>query len=1005
MRDALCGGGASEVAPFAISSLKNAIYRPAPSANLPVFEPFSADFSWTARLGAVEMAPKQRPKPAPVMAGRPVFDEPERIPGIPMKAPVPKFPKKATASARRPPTAAERKKTEDAAEARARAKLDAEVTSRLAQADAMKSALADAARSIRGVLAKGLAAREPRHGHAKTARAMDPSKENRMSLANAHAPDETPEERAAPLLAKFRRAQADRAEQDKIIAAMRRLLTRAGATKTMIDAAVDRELFPGVSNASDESVVAFGSSRELLMREVRRLRAREKAASGTVTAKTVGPKAPGGGGSFEARTQLARVAAALEDISNGRVPAPTASMASVPPSPSPRGVGTLASPGIANVVPSPIVIPPSPGSMSVSGVEGVALDALEQRLGRQLEHQARMIEATTRQFEAQHREEQARLEREARHRAEEVKRARRESEQLVAETAERVVDVARRSLPHTPVPTPRGRDIGAREEPGTSGGDGGDNANTNNNNNAVEVKMNQRMAEVIDELVDELRIGAEAASERNEKREQEHALVAKRLEEVTKSHSMNLKAAKADISRVTRDELAKLDKVHEERSRDLAATVIASEEVVSLRVDEGIERHTAEVKAAVEAAREQEEAARTDALAAVTKRVDDAAKDAAERAQKLERELAVATERLELEVVGARGETAKIRREFEETASTRAQVQVAAADASNAVREVMQLQKRLLAAQVDARLGWRETQRLHMARMENMAARLGEYTGREQQLSSELHECNVKLELERREHARLRGMHKEMWRETSAARAGRYEAELSASAAAEAATAARDAAVREISKSRDVALTEMARLRAHYESLLASNPKAASSKAESAVIVESLNAELAEARRQRTSVESDLHDALRRLRNSAADLVASRRTNVSLQTALERTGGGKTAETADDVDADVTKTKVEVPRVPRESGDATPREFDAPPVMFQTPQPTGPGVTFTSVGAPTPIRITDEDEVTESEDGEGSPEMRAMLRASAEARERLEALTRLRFDEVPLSPK
>ena len=468
---------------------------------------------------------------------------------------------------------------------------------------------------------------------------------------------------------------------------------------------------------------------------------------------------------------------------------------------------------------------------------------------------------------------------------------------------------------------------------------------------------------------------------------------------------MNLKAAKADISRVTRDELAKLDKVHEERSRDLAATVIASEEVVSLRVDEGIERHTAEVKAAVEAAREQEEAARTDALAAVTKRVDDAAKDAAERAQKLERELAVATERLELEVVGARGETAKIRREFEETARTRAQVQVAAADASNAVREVMQLQKRLLAAQVDARLGWRETQRLHMARMENMAARLGEYTGREQQLSSELHECNVKLELERREHARLRGMHKEMWRETSAARAGRYEAELSASAAAEAATAARDAAVREISKSRDVALTEMARLRAHYESLLASNPKAASSKAESAVIVESLNAELAEARRQRTSVESDLHDALRRLRHGAADLVASRRTIVSLQTALERTNGGKTAETADAVEADVTTTKVEVPRVPRESGDATPREFDAPPVMFQTPQPTGPGVTFASVGAPTPIRITDEDEVTESEDGEGSPEMRAMLRASAEARERLEALTRLRFDEVPLSPK
>ena len=52
------------------------------------------------------------------------------------------------------------------------------------------------------------------------------------------------------------------------------------------------------------------------------------------------------------------------------------------------------------------------------------------------------------------------------------------------------------------------------------------------------------------------------------------------------------------------------------------------------------------------------------------------------------------------------------------------------------------------------------------------------------------------------------------------------------------------------------------------------------------------------------------------------------------------------------------------------------------------------------------IAIVDEDEASEtSETSEGSPEMRAMLKASAEARERLEALTRLRFDEVPLSPK
>ena len=955
------------------------------------------------------MAPKQRPKvyaSAPA-AGRPVFDEPERIPGIPMKAPVPKFPKKAPSSARRAPTAEERRKTAEDAEKRARAELDAEVAARLAEADAMKVALADAARSIRAVLAKGLAPREP--GQAKPGgrviRESDPSssKENRGS--NVVRTEETPEERNAPLLAKFRRAQADRAEQDKVIAAMRGLLRRAGATPEMIDRAVDRELFPGVENPSDESVVAPGSSRELLMREVRRLRAREKAASGVVTAKTGGggPRAPGGGGSFEARSRLAAVAAALEDVANGRAPA--ASRTSEPPG-TIGTIGTLGTLGTLGTVaapppvalaspgmppPPPIAIPP-PSSPSVpSDIDGAAaMDALERRLGRQLEHQARMIEATTRQLEAQHREDTARLEREAKARAEEVKRARRESEQLVTEAAERVVDVARRSLPQTPVPTPRGRDIGAREEPGGGAG-GGDEGGDKASDKASAMKMNERMAEVIDDLVDELRLGAETAAERDETRKQEHALVAKRLEEVTKTHGVNLEAAKEDIARVTRDEIAKLDTVNEERARDLAATVLASEQVVSLRVEEGVERNASEVKAAVEAARAKEEAARTAAIADVAEKIDEAATAATARAASLERELAAAVERLELELVGARGETAKIRREFEETAHSRAETRVAAAEASAAVREVAKLQKRLLAAQVDARLGWRETQKLHAARMENLAAKLVEYTSREQRLSDELRERGVELELERREHARLRGMHAEMWKETSVARRGRYEAELAASTAAEAAAAARDAAVREISKSRDAALAEMARLRAHYESLAAANPKA-QGKAEAATVVEALNAELAEALRQRRGVEGDLQDALRRLRLHAADLVASRREILSLREALERSVDASDGGAAAASDASESR-----PVEPARSGEPlTPREFDAPPVMFRTP----PAVYPTSRGS---IRIVDEDEASET--SEGSPEMRAMLKASAEARERLEALTNLRFDEVPLSPK
>ena len=205
--------------------------------------------------------------------------------------------------------------------------------------------------SIRAVLAKGLAPRES--GQAKPGGRIirESSKENRG--ANVVGTEETPEERNAPLLAKFRRAQADRAEQDKVIAAMRGLLRRAGASPEMIDRAVDRELFPGVENPSDESVVAPGSSRELLMREVRRLRAREKAASGVVTAKTGGPRAPGGGGSFEARSRLAAVAAALEDVADGRAPAASLGTVGV--------VGTVAAPPPVAVA-SPGMPPPPPPS-------------------------------------------------------------------------------------------------------------------------------------------------------------------------------------------------------------------------------------------------------------------------------------------------------------------------------------------------------------------------------------------------------------------------------------------------------------------------------------------------------------------------------------------------------------------------------------------------------------------------------------------------------------------
>jgi hypothetical protein len=44
------------------------------------------------------------------------------------------------------------------------------------------------------------------------------------------------------------------------------------------------------------------------------------------------------------------------------------------------------------------------------------------------------------------------------------------------------------------------------------------------------------------------------------------------------------------------------------------------------------------------------------------------------------------------------------------------------------------LQRRLLAAQVDARVGWQEVQKLHLARMERMEAVMGGFNQREELL-------------------------------------------------------------------------------------------------------------------------------------------------------------------------------------------------------------------------------------------------------------------------------
>lgn len=127
----------------------------------------------------------------------------------------------------------------------------------------------------------------------------------------------------------------------------------------------------------------------------------------------------------------------------------------------------------------------------------------------------------------------------------------------------------------------------------------------------------------------------------------------------------------------------------------------------------------------------------------VTKR---AAEEAAKHAGGLERDL------------GASRAEAKALRE-----------EVAASDGTK--HEVKALQRRLLAAQVDARLGWQEVHKLHLARMERMEAAVGGFNRREETLSRELSECRAQLEIETREHARLRETHREVTAEAAEAAA------------------------------------------------------------------------------------------------------------------------------------------------------------------------------------------------------------------------------------------
>jgi hypothetical protein len=129
-----------------------------------------------------------------------------------------------------------------------------------------RTSISEAARSIRVVLAKGLAGRNGKTSTSASKKENDPGG-------------------GAPLVRKFQEAKADMAEQDKVIATLRSMLRRGGGengkTEKEIDNEIDTALFKGVDmnvhGAGGLPAIAPGASRELLMRELRSLKVREDA--------------------------------------------------------------------------------------------------------------------------------------------------------------------------------------------------------------------------------------------------------------------------------------------------------------------------------------------------------------------------------------------------------------------------------------------------------------------------------------------------------------------------------------------------------------------------------------------------------------------------------------------------------------------------------------------------------------------------------------------------------
>ena len=511
-------------------------------------------------------------------------------------------------------------------------------------------------------------------------------------------------------------------------------------------------------------------------------------------------------------------------------------------------------------------------------------------------------------------------------------------------------------------------------------------------------------------------------------------------------------AAVAETLRETLDELRGTLERQVAATRGVAGDVAAADARRSAFRDDVLSRldaHAAALeaaaaaeasrRAAAEAAHEADEAT----FATLCETAAASTRDAAARA----RDAADAMEAMASDVRFTRNEvesqSSKLANESNDRDLTVREAREAAATAAATLKEVRLTQRRLLAAHAEAR----ETSERTRA---DVAANARRFEEKELETRAALVDARAGLKAETEKNARLRQELDAAETRAEDAADARYAAELDAARAAEAASATRDAAMREIAESRADALRRLGEARAAYEAETdkasaveaARNPTSearpndpdfafrqqkptadapvvrvalsfpgaessafsaaeeeaeeeaeearAAAEAARAAIVLAAKAEADAHARARAAAEADAREAARMLRERAADLAAARAEIHMLRAALRRRGdAGAGVPPGLENDEDTLAEDTLAEDTLAEEAAKTPRVIDE-----DREDAASENVREERVDVLREEKEADEPRVTDAASSEDADASAALLDASAAARARLETMLR-----------